>query len=103
MCKFRSNGDKHYSAVEFSGRRQLRQLLVEAIFKLQQPESEPVLDLSSGYATLRMQLQKPEKKLHSGAWISGCVFPVTVVAFSTLRSRKPKLCPYMADFPVTVV
>jgi len=41
------------------------------------------------------------KKLHSGAWISGYIFPVTVVAFSTLRSRK--LCPYMSDFPVTVV
>jgi len=46
-----------YYAVKFSGRRQLRQLLVELIFKLQQPESEPVLDIISGYATLRMQLR----------------------------------------------
>jgi len=52
-----SNGDNHYSAVKFSGRRQLRQLLVEAIFKLRQPESEPVFDLISGYTTLRMQLR----------------------------------------------
>jgi len=44
------------TAVKFSGRRKLRQLLVEAIFKLRQPESEPVLDLISGYATFRMQL-----------------------------------------------
>jgi len=40
-------------AVKFSGRRQL---LIEAIFKLRQPESEPVLDIISGYTTLRMQL-----------------------------------------------
>jgi len=44
----------------------LRQQLVEAIFKLPQPESEPVIGIISGYATLRMQLLEP-KKVHSGA------------------------------------